>query len=189
MNEEAHPATDTVWIELTVCRNLDNRVRDLPDDSPYAVELHNRRRDALHEALSGWTVDDWGNTDTPEAHEEVTLLINAVPHVLHVVSPAAAWIGTELAKAGIAAFAAETVKALLAPLISKIKNGSIQNARAALRTYVSVDANFDDPNAEVGASVSIPGYPLKSMPVTLLTGRRASAPQVKKRPAKQKRNG
>jgi hypothetical protein len=57
----AHP----LKILLSVYRRLDNRSEGLPDDSPRGLELHNRRKEALHEALvgEGWEVQDWGVTD------------------------------------------------------------------------------------------------------------------------------
>ena len=38
-------------ITLGVYRRLDNRFEGLSDDSPRALELHNRRKDALHAVL------------------------------------------------------------------------------------------------------------------------------------------
>jgi len=38
-----------LWVG--VYRRLDNRAEGLSDDSPRAVELHNRRKKALHDAL------------------------------------------------------------------------------------------------------------------------------------------
>jgi hypothetical protein len=63
---------------LGVYRRLDNRFEGLEDDSPRAVELHVRRKHALHEVLdsgAGWTVLNWGDTDDVTPHEWVELLL------------------------------------------------------------------------------------------------------------------
>lgn len=50
---------------LGVFRRLDNRSEGESDDSPRAVELHNRRKDALHAIFNqGGPIQvlDWGDT-------------------------------------------------------------------------------------------------------------------------------
>jgi hypothetical protein len=52
-------------VRLRVYRRLDNRFEGLSDDSPRALELHNRRKGALHDVLdsqNGIEVVDWGLT-------------------------------------------------------------------------------------------------------------------------------
>jgi hypothetical protein len=72
-------------IRLSVYRRLDDRAEGLDARSPYALELHDRRKAALHEALDGvpeWEVTDWGYTDDNKPHELVDLVIAIVssPH-------------------------------------------------------------------------------------------------------------
>ena len=69
---------DEAVVALHVYRRLDNRHEGSSDDSPIALELHNRRRDALHEVLDGssvWSVLDWGETDDTQPHERVTVRV------------------------------------------------------------------------------------------------------------------
>jgi hypothetical protein len=40
-------------LKLCVYRRLDNRIEGLGDDSPRPLELHNRRKDALHSVFDG----------------------------------------------------------------------------------------------------------------------------------------
>jgi len=60
-----------ITLTLGVFRRLDNRFEGLSDDSPRALELHNRRRDALHEVFEVSTsvaVVDWG----PDGRHDTT---------------------------------------------------------------------------------------------------------------------
>ena len=71
-------------IRLIVYRRLDNRLEGLPDDSPQALELHNRRRATLHEVLDGnpgWIVPHWGKTDDTVPHEWVELVVEFVRQI------------------------------------------------------------------------------------------------------------
>jgi hypothetical protein len=110
--------------KLWVYRRLDNRSKGLPDDSPLALELHNRRKSALHDALDhgdGWRVTEWGNTDDTRPHEWVELVLAAIssPQVQALAIPALAFIGRELTKSAVSTTAAEGVKALIARLRPK----------------------------------------------------------------------
>lgn len=123
-------ATAPIEVHLFVYRRLDNRIEGSGDDSPRALELHNRRRKALHEALDGikaWKVTDWGVTDDASPHElaEIIIAVSSIPHLHAAVASAAAWAGLELIKASLGSFAAEAVKSLLARLIPKQKEEKI----------------------------------------------------------------
>src|SRR5215217_7585024 len=77
--EESHKSMNLQNIVLGVYRRLDNRLEGLSDDSPRAVELHDLRKDALHEVLDDdplWIVEDWGYTNDSKAHEYVTLRLH-----------------------------------------------------------------------------------------------------------------
>lgn len=70
----------TSSITLGVYRRLDNRFEGLSDHSPRALELHNRRKDALHSVLDGdrtIRVMDWGDTDDSHPHEYVEAALGA----------------------------------------------------------------------------------------------------------------
>lgn len=111
-------------IRLEVYRRLDNRAEGLGDDSPRALELHNRRRQALHDVLDGidaLTVKDWGYTDDSQPHEVVQLVLAlaASPQLQVVVVPALSFVGGLLVKGGLGTAISEGVKALMSRLWPK----------------------------------------------------------------------
>jgi len=133
-------------VSLSVFRRLDNRSEGLQDDSPRALELHERRKLALHEALDGngaWSVDDWGNTDSKESHELVDIALSVFlnPHLQAIAASAAAWIGLEIAKAALGEFESEAVKALLARLLPKQKEEKIQDFTITLKDGTRIKAD------------------------------------------------
>jgi hypothetical protein len=110
---------------LGVYRRLDNRLEGLSDDSPQALELHNRRRDALHAALGGdpiIQVTDWGETDDSRPHEyvELTLVSAAATAIFqYAVVPGVRWLGLKLAEKAVDTALGELAKALVAKLYPK----------------------------------------------------------------------
>ena len=65
---------------LGVYRRLDNRFEGLSDDSPRALELHIRRKDALHAVFDddlNIRVTDWGSTDDSRPHEYIEIVLGA----------------------------------------------------------------------------------------------------------------
>jgi hypothetical protein len=147
---ETRHLREVLRVELSVYRRLDNRSEGLPDDSPRAIELHKRRGEALHEAVAeveGWKIQSWGLTDDGQPHELVELIIavSSNPHIQTVLISGATWVTVELMKAGIDAFAGETVKALLARLIPKQKEQKILDFTITLPdgTVIRVDPNSE----------------------------------------------
>jgi hypothetical protein len=135
-------------IVLSVYRRLDNRSEGLPDDSPRAFELHLERKIALHEALdssNAWEVRNWGETNSEESHELVEILLSIVqnPHVLSLAGSAAAWIGLEIAKAGLGEIETQAVKALLARLIPQQKQNRILDFTITLQDGTWIRCNPD----------------------------------------------
>lgn len=89
-------------IELGVYRRLDNRPEGLSDDSPRALELHNRRKAALHDVLDGQeapAVLDWGDTDdtTPHEYVEVIVAIGAAA-LKYAIVPGLKFVAEKLAE-------------------------------------------------------------------------------------------
>jgi len=123
---------------LNVCRRLDNRVENLPDDSPRAVELHNLRAHALHDVLDldeSWRVVSWGATDDAKPHEWVELWIalkDLAVQVAPVAVPALTFVGKALVEAGVAAATAEAVKALIAKFRKKQQANELRDANLTL---------------------------------------------------------
>jgi hypothetical protein len=135
-----------ISLKLWVYRNLSNRLEGLPDDSPRALELHNLRKAALHEALDpgdAWTVEKWGVTDNAEPHEltEIILAIAANPQWVHAVGAALAWVGPELVKAGVGTVVAETVKLLLTRLMPKQEEKKIADFTIMVPHGVSIQCD------------------------------------------------
>jgi hypothetical protein len=72
-------------ISIHIYRRLDNRIEGLPDDSPRALELHNRRKDALHEIFDHQEivkVESWGLANDTTSHELITITLTAVAYAL-----------------------------------------------------------------------------------------------------------
>ncbi len=105
-------------IQLGVFRRLDNRFEGLPDDSARALELHNRRRGALHEVFDSKKsveVVDWGQTDDTRPHEFVEIVLGAVAVrvVQYAVVPGLKFLGEKLAEMAVDEAASELVKAVV----------------------------------------------------------------------------
>lgn len=102
-------------IMLGVYRRLDNRFEGLSDDSPRAVELHQRRQRALHALLDkvpGLVVVNWGDTDDTHPHEYVDILLAALasPAIAHAVVPGLKFVASKLAEKALDEGASEVVK-------------------------------------------------------------------------------
>lgn len=111
-------------ITLGVYRRLDNRLEGLSDDSPRALELHNRRKDALHAVFDGdpiLKVTDWGETDDSRSHEYVEVLLSMVaPAVFqYAIVPGVKWLGLKLAEKAVDTTLSELAKAVVAKLRPK----------------------------------------------------------------------
>jgi len=112
-------------IRLGVFRRLDNRLEGLDDQSSRGIELHERRKLALHAVLDGdtiWEVKNWGDTDTEESHEYVDLLL-ALKALGHLLAPAAiqalTFVGGISVKSLVETPISEGVKWLIAKLWNK----------------------------------------------------------------------
>lgn len=113
-----------ITLALGVYRRLDNRFEGLGDDSPRALELHNRRRDALHEvfeASTSLTVVEWGETDDTRPHEFVELVLGAVASAVfsYAIVPGLKFLGEKLAEAAVDHATSEAVKGVVAWLRPK----------------------------------------------------------------------
>jgi hypothetical protein len=109
-------------IQLGVYRRLDNRLLGQDDNSAFAVELHERRKHALHEILDNnpdYMVVDWGNTNTPESHELVALSVWVAATVAPVVLPALKFVGELLVKTAVETATSEGVKGLIPEIHKK----------------------------------------------------------------------
>lgn len=108
-------------LTLGVYRRLDNRFINQDDQSPFAWELHNRRKAALHAVFDRdpeFKVEDWGATDDErQTHEFVTLALAFAANAFHyAVVPGLMWLGTKLADKAFDAVWSEAVKSIVAKL-------------------------------------------------------------------------
>ena len=111
-------------IKLRVYRRLDNRFEGLSDDSPRALELHNRRKHALHAVFDGdptIRVTDWGVTDDAQAHEFVDVVLGATVTVVfqYAIVPGVKWLGLKLAEKAVDTALSELAQAVVAKLRPK----------------------------------------------------------------------
>ena len=133
-------------VTLGVFRRLDNRFEGLPDDSPRGLELHDRRKEALHEVFDrekSVKVLDWGDTDDARSHEYVELLIAvaASPTFQYVVVPGLKFLAQKLAEKVVDETTGELVKAVFAWLRPPQEKKKILDFSMTLPdgTVVSVD--------------------------------------------------
>lgn len=135
-----------ITLTLGVYRRLDNRMEGQPDDSPRALELHNRRREALHDVFdpdAPLSVTDWGDTDDTKAHEFVELALGAAVGAAfnYAVVPGMKFLGKKLAEAAVDTATAEAVNWIVARLRLKQEEKRILDFQITLPdgTTIAVD--------------------------------------------------
>ena len=111
-------------LTLRVFRRLDNRFEGLSDDSSRALELHDRRRDALHDAFDGdpvIRVTNWGETDDSRPHEVVEVALGAAATAVfqYAIVPGVKWLGQKLAEKAVDTALGELAKTVVAKLRPK----------------------------------------------------------------------
>jgi hypothetical protein len=131
---------------LGVYRRLDNRMEGLSDDSPRALELHNRRKSALHSVLDheeGVRVLDWGETNDTSPHEFVEVSVVAVASLVlnYAIVPGLKYVGEKLAEKAVDESASELVKWLISKLKLKQEAKEILDFHITLPngTHIRVD--------------------------------------------------
>jgi hypothetical protein len=139
-------------IILGVYRRLDNRAEGLGDDSPRALELHNLRKDALHEVFDSdpaIRVADWGDTDDIRPHEFVEIVLGAtVTSVFrYAIIPGVKWLGKKLAEKAIDATLSEAVKTIFSRLRPKQESKQLLNFVLKLPDGTQIAVDPPDRNA------------------------------------------
>jgi len=145
-------------IRLGVYRRLDNRFEGLPDDSPRALELHERRRLALHEALDkqpDLRVMEWGQTDDEEPHEfvELVVAILATPAATAVAKSAFDWL-TDQIKDAVGGVVVDGVKGLIKRLLPQQKRQRILDFNVTLPNGTVVTVYPHDDHSEIRLSTT-----------------------------------
>jgi hypothetical protein len=143
-----------VQVTLAVYRRLDNRDEGLSDDSPRALELHNLRKQALHDALDGRgevRVLDWGETDDSGPHELVTIVVGAVGAALltGVVLPAVRLLGQKLAEKAVDEATSGLVQWIVAKLVPKQQAKQILDFSVSLPDGTTVRCDLKDGKGEI----------------------------------------
>jgi hypothetical protein len=145
-------------ITLGVYRRLDNRVLNLPDDSPLAVELHVRRKVALHavfDSEESIQVLNWGETDDPKPHEYVELSIVGYAIIHYAFVPGIEWLGKKLAEKAADTAVSTLIKKVVAMLRPK------QEAKQILDVVIKMPdgtvISVDPPDQRATISISLPG--------------------------------
>jgi hypothetical protein len=146
-------------VMLGVFRRLDNRFEGLGDDSPRALELHSRRRDALHEVFDSSEsvqVLDWGNTNDTASHEYVELILSAVAPVAfsYVVVPGLRFLGNKLAEKAVDHATSEMVKAVVAWLRPKQEAKSLLDLVIKLGDGTTIQVDPPDRSASITITFS-----------------------------------
>ena len=138
-----------LWIG--VYRRIDNRSEGLSDDSPRALELHNRRKKALHDALDddpNWQVEVWGYTDDDMPHEfvEIAIAIISNPAFQALVTLVLSYIGSKLLDAAVDEVFIEPLKEMIRRLLDKQKQEKILDFHIKLPdgTTIRCDPKNDD---------------------------------------------
>ena len=116
-------------VSLHIYRRLDNRLLgDWEDKSPLALELHNRRKEALERVLDDPSIDvsEWGCTRDTKSHELVQLTIEFLssPVIASFAGAAIAWIGKRIAGA-VSSATEDGIKVLVQRLFKEQKQNRV----------------------------------------------------------------
>jgi len=143
-------------IRLGVSRHLRNRPGDPQWDSPLALELHNRRKEFLHEFFDGnssWQVEDWGATDDSKSHEYVELITYIIqlasdPHVQAVAVPALVFVAEIISNAA-GSLVAKGVEAIFAPFRKAQTEQKIQEVDIITKDQTRITLSPIDDDADI----------------------------------------
>ena len=110
------------------------------------MELHNRRKDALHAVLDGdpiIRVTDWGDTDDSQPHEFVEVALGAATTAVfqYAIVPGVKWLGLKLAEKAVDTALGELAKTIVAKLRPKQEAKQLLNVIITLPdgTLIAVD--------------------------------------------------
>jgi hypothetical protein len=143
-------------IVLGVFRRLDNRFENLPDDSPRALELHNRRKVALHEILDNQEmieVTNWGLTDDFNPHEYVEIALSLVTWTAaHLTTAWLQKVGEKLAEKAIDEGTSSFVKWIIGKLVKKQKKKEILDFNIHLKNGTIIHVDPPDRDSKITVS-------------------------------------
>ena len=129
-------------ISIHIYRRLDNRFEGLPDDSPRALELHNLRKEALHEIFDHQEVvrvEDWGFTDDTSSHELIAITLSALATALTpVIIAGLKELGKKLAEKAVDETTSSVVKWVISKLAKKQKEKKLLDFTIILKDGKSI---------------------------------------------------
>jgi hypothetical protein len=111
-------------IQIGVFRIFGNELEQPVNDNEVALQLHNNRKQALHDVFDNQTdieINDWGDTDDSQPHEFVSIAIGIGATALtnHVLIPAARYIFEKIADKAIDTVLEKSVSWILSKLKKK----------------------------------------------------------------------
>jgi len=133
-------------MEVGVFRIFGNELENPVDDNKVALQLHNKRKQALHDVFDNQQdveVADWGKTDDSQPHEfvEIAIGIGATALTNHVLIPAAKYIFEKLADKAIDTVMEKSVSWILSKFKKKQEEKKIGRFEIRLPNGVVVFAD------------------------------------------------
>jgi hypothetical protein len=132
----------------------------LPDDSALAVELHERRKVALHAVFDSETsiqVLNWGETDDARPHEYVELSILGYAVLHYAVVPGIEWLGKKLAEKAVDSALASLIKKVVA--IVRPKQESKEILDIVVKMPDGTEIHVDPPDRGATITIAAAGGP------------------------------
>ena len=156
--------SDNITIE--VYRRLDNRAEGLSDDSPRALELHNRRKEALHEVFDADTniqIRDWGHTDNPRPHELIEIILTAAASATfqYAIVPGVKWLGNKLVEQAVDTTLSELAKYIVAKLRPKQEEEKVLDFTINLPDGTAI--TVDPPDRDSSITIHFSGGSVQSL--------------------------
>src|SRR5687768_2953124 len=108
-------------ISIGIFRTFGNELEQPINDNAVALQLHNKRKNALHETFDRQNeveVKSWGQTDDTTPHEYVEIIIGALLPALtsHVILPAVKYLFQKIADKAIDTTLEKTVSWIILKL-------------------------------------------------------------------------
>jgi hypothetical protein len=141
-------------IVVGVYRRLDNRLEGLDDHSPRALELHNCRKLALHDAFDtdpAMRVTNWGETDSTTSHELVDIVVAAAASATfhYAIVPGMTWLAQKIAEKAVDTALGELAKAVVSKLRGKQDEMTIQDFSVHLPDGTNINVDAPDQSATI----------------------------------------
>jgi hypothetical protein len=126
----------------------------LSDESPRALELHNRRKAALHDVLDNEKaieVLNWGEIDDTQSHEFVEITVGALATTIltYAVVPGVKYVAEKLAEKAVDQASSELTKWLISKLRPKQESNEILDFQIRLPDGTQIHCDPPDGQGEI----------------------------------------